>query len=359
MTRADVARYAGVSTAVVSYVVNDGPRPVAAHTAAKVRAAIDILNYRPNVNAQALRRGTTQLLGLVLPDVTNPFFLALAGAVGDVTRARGYAVMISSSNGDGDVEAQLIEDLIRRQVDGILVASVFQRPDLRLAARSELPIVWLDSVHDVGDLPSVGADGYQGAQLAVRHLIDHGHRNIGMLVGVPQGAAIDEREYGWLDTLRRAGVADGTVAHVDWSREGGYAGGLHLLGQPDPPTAIFAASDLQAIGLLRAARALGLEVPEDLAVVAFDGTKESEFCWPALTVVRQPVEQLAHTAVGMLLDGPGADPHRRFPLELIIRESCGCADPSAAPTEAMTADAESRIAQRRRTGRRDPARAAP
>ena len=153
VTRADVARYAGVSTAVVSYVVNNGPKPVAAHTAARVREAIDLLNYRPNVNAQALRRGTTEMLGLILSDATNPFFVELATAVGSAAHARGYAMMMGASNGDGATEGRLIDDLIRRQVDGLLVASVYQRPTLQHGLASNVPVVWLDNFHDVPGLP--------------------------------------------------------------------------------------------------------------------------------------------------------------------------------------------------------------
>ena len=327
VTRADVARYAGVSTAVVSYVVNNGPKPVAAQTAARVREAIELLDYRPNVNAQALRRGTTEMLGLILSDATNPFFTELAGAVGRAAHARGYAMMMGSSNGDGETENRLIDDLIRRQVDGLIVASIYQRPTLRAGSTARLPMVWLDNFHDIPGYAGVGPDSHQGARLAVQHLLEHGHRNIGLIIGIGQGAPIDPREFGWLDTLRRAGISDGSVAHVEWSREGGYAGGLQLLGQPNPPTAIFASSDLQAVGLLHAARELGLRIPEDLAIVAFDGTKESEFSWPPLTVVAQPIQRLAEAAVELLLDGPGNNPHRRFPLDLIIRRSCGCPEP--------------------------------
>ncbi len=326
VTRADVARYAGVSTAVVSYVVNNGPKPVAAHTAARVREAIDLLKYRPNVNAQALRRGTTEMLGLILSDATNPFFVELATAVGSAAHARGYAMMMGASNGNGATEGRLIDDLIRRQVDGLLVASVYQRPTLEHGLASNVPVVWLDNFHDVPGFPSIGPDSRQGARLAVSHLYDHGHRNIGLIIGISQGAPIDPREYGFLDALHAEGVPGGPIARVEWSREGGYLAGLDLLSRPDPPTAILASSDLQAIGLLRAAHERGLRIPQDVAIVAFDGTKESEFSWPPLTVVAQPIERLAEAAVALLVDGPLDRPHQRFPLDLVIRESCGCPD---------------------------------
>jgi LacI family transcriptional regulator len=111
---------------------------------------------------------------------------------------------------------------------------------------------------------------------------------------------------------------------VEWSREGGYEGGHRLLSSPSPPTAIFASSDLQAVGVLRAAHERGVRVPEDLAVIGFDGTKESEFCWPPLTVVAQPIQEMAKTAVRLVLDEERPEGHTRFAGKLVVRQSCGC-----------------------------------
>ena len=111
---------------------------------------------------------------------------------------------------------------------------------------------------------------------------------------------------------------------MEWSREGGYQGGHRLLSSPNPPRAIFASSDLQAVGLLRAAHERGLRVPQDLAVIGFDGTKESEFCWPPLTVVAQPIREMARKAVQLVLDEPPPEGYTPFDGELVIRQSCGC-----------------------------------
>src|SRR5215218_6911930 len=159
VTRADVARYAGVSTAVVSYVVNNGPRPVAPETAARVREAVDLLNYRPNQNAQALRRGTTEMIGLVTSDSENPFFTEFAAAIGAAAEDRGRALMMADSHASGDAERRLIDDLARRQVDGLIVASIWGRPDLTLSATGRsVPLVWIDAPAEVPNHASVGAD---------------------------------------------------------------------------------------------------------------------------------------------------------------------------------------------------------
>ena len=326
MTRADVARYAGVSTAVVSYVMNGGPRKVAPDTAARVREAISQLDYRPNVHAQALRRGTTEMIGLVLSDPTNPFFVEFVAAITEAAFDYGRAVVIASARARPDTEVTLVNDLIRRQVDGLIVASVFRRPDLSLGrSHRQTPMVFIDAPGAIPGYASVGTDGVRGASLAIEHLVRvHSHKTVGLVVGGNDSPSGDPREQGWHQAARSAGLEDGPIARVEWSREGGYEGGRRLLSSPNPPRAIFASSDIQAVGLLRAAHEDGLRVPEDLAVIAFDGTKESEFCWPPLTVVAQPIQEMARKAVQLVLDEPPHEGYTPFVGELIVRRSCGC-----------------------------------
>lgn len=326
VTRADVARYAGVSTAVVSYVVNNGPKPVAPATAARVREAIELLDYRPNVNAQALRRGTSEMIGVVLSDPGNPYFTEFAAAIAAEAFEYGHALMMATARASGEIEASLIDDLVRRRVDGLVVASVFGRPDLALSRTSRSAhIVWIDAWGGIPGYATVGTDGRQGARTAVEHLVAvHGHSSVGLLIGRAGSGSADPRELGWQEALRAAGLHDGPIVREDWSREGGYRGGQRLLEARNRPTAVFACSDLQAIGLLRAAHERGLRIPEDLAVVAFDGTKESEYCWPPLTVIAQPVQEMARTAVRLVLDDSRPTTFAQFAGTLLARRSCGC-----------------------------------
>ncbi len=143
-TRADVARYAGVSTAVVSYVVNDGPRRVAPETAARVRAAIDILKYRPNVNARALKKGSTDMLGVVLPDITNPFFAEYARALEVAAAAYGYVLVIANSDANEDHESRIVSDLTNRHVDGLLIGTAFPPSAFGPMTLPGRPIVLID-----------------------------------------------------------------------------------------------------------------------------------------------------------------------------------------------------------------------
>jgi LacI family transcriptional regulator len=324
VTQADVARYAGVSSAVVSYVVNNGPKPVAPATAARVRDAIDVLRYRPNLSARALKRGTTQMLGLVLHDSSNPFFASFALEITGEAARRGYVVLVINSRSEVE-ERRALDDLVGRQIDGVIVASTRPEAFGLIHQSSRVPALLIDSAVPVPGYASLGPDALNGARTAVDHLINvHGHTWIGMLVG-NGGANLDPREEGWQDALRAAGLPDGPIARVSFGREGGYAGGQRLLAARNPPTAVFASSDLQAVGLLKAIREHGLSVPEDIAVVSFDGTDESEYCSPPLTVVRQPIREMAIRAVDRLLaKNVRLGVHERFDMELVVRESCGC-----------------------------------
>ncbi len=325
-TRADVARYAGVSGAVVSYVINNGPRPVAPQTAERVRAAIDILGYRPNLTARALKGGSTQILGMILSDISNPFFAEFAVEVENTAAAHGHAVLIGNSHGNAFIERRLIDDLMSRQVAGLVLASVDARPEMiDRAVKVGIPTVLVDCPWPVNGHFSLGPDSRAGARLVVDHLIQvHHHRVIAMVVGA-EGNGGDPRERSWQEATRAAALLDGPLVRMPFTREGGYLGGQRLLGSLNPPSAIFASSDLQAIGVLRAVRERGLRVPEDVALVSFDGTQDAEFCWPPLTVARQPVHDMATRAVAAVLSAEANQTtHQSYPMELIIRQSCGC-----------------------------------
>jgi LacI family transcriptional regulator len=324
VTRADVARYASVSAAVVSYVVNGGPKNVAPATAARVLEAIRVLGYRPNANARALRTGTTQMLGLVLPDSSNPFFASLGHAVEAAAAERGHVVVLTNSRGDDALHRRLVANLASRQVDGLLLTGATARADH--AAGTGIPTVLLDQHAPLAGCVTVGPDSYAGAYEGVAHLIGHGHRTVALITGDSGFGTTDSRERAWLQATRDAGRHDGLVARAPFTFEGGYTAGNRLLAAAHPPTAIFASSDMQAIGLLRAIHESGRHVPHDVAVVSFDGTDETEFCWPRLTVVRQPVELMARAAVDAVLTRRTAAHHAALPMDLIARRSCGCAD---------------------------------
>ena len=316
VTRNDVAQYAGVSTAVVSYVVNEGPRPVAPETRDRVLEAIRVLGYRPNATARALRMGTTRTFGLITPDGGNPLFAELAKAIDKEAAARGYVVLQTGADGDPATEQSKIAELLIRRVSGLLLVAPTEDPDL---SETDIPVIAINRV--LPTVSSVRPQYREGARRGVEHLLEHGHRRIGLVIG---GGRSGERELGWRDALRAAGLEDGPIARTTFSRRGGYDAGRELLTATNRPTAVFASSDLQAVGVLRAIHEAGLRIPDDIAVLAFDGTAETEYSWPPLSVVRQPLERMAREAVSRLIDGQDAVEAVTYPTDLIIRSSCGC-----------------------------------
>lgn len=337
VTRDDVARRAGTSSAVVSYVVNNGPRRVSEKTRAKVLAAIDELGYRPNGFARALRSTRSRLLGLVLPDNSNPFFAELARVIEDEAFRRGYLLLLGNSTEDDERQAAYVREFLELRVEGLLLisaASGQRQADLRLSLEelqgSRIPTVVLDRA--IPDLKAsyLTVDNFGGGYLATRHLLDHGHTEVACLAGPAGNQPADSRTRGWRRAIMQAGLSPGAqlLVHSAFRREAGYEAMRVLLTEYDPPTAVFAESDEHAIGALSAAAECGIRVPQDLALVSFDGIPESRFTRPSLTTVAQPFEELGRQAVDLALGSrPGDGAHRvRLPVTLRIGESCGCRD---------------------------------
>lgn len=326
VTRADVARYAGVSSAVVSYVVNRGPRPVAPETANRVRRAIEVLGYRPNSSARALRRGVSDTIGLVIPDSNNPFFAELGLEIQRLAAESDRAVLVSSTIGHRRQVQRTIDDLLGRQVDGLILRGDASYRDPLENRQVGVPYVLIDTMIPIPGRRSVGSDLRQGAEVLVEHLITtHGLTRVGLIMGEDFSGLTDPRELGWREAQRRHGLSDGPIARGAFSRPGGYAAMRRMIGSGNLPQAVFASSDLQAIGVLRALHEAGIGVPGDVAVVSFDGTIESEYSWPGLTAARQPISDIAAEALRLLTAGSETgDVFRLFPTELILRRSCGC-----------------------------------
>ena len=322
VTLADVARYAGVSSAVVSYVVNNGPRPVAPATADRVREAIAVLGYRPNSHARALVSGRTGILGLIHPGTANPFFGEYNDILYEVATRHGIALLNTNSAGDTTTERALIESLARRSVDGIVVMTSMSPSDIPQLHDPGIPILFVDCPFPIPGHRTIGPNSVAGARRVVEHLIVvHGHRDIAFIAGA---AEPEEREQGWREALRVHGLPDGPLVRTNYGLDGGHAGARTLVSGPDRPDAIFVASDLQAYGALHAIHEEQVRIPQDVAVVSFDGNTESAHTWPPLTIVRQPLAAMAEAAIAGIL-GTGSPRHDLFDMDLIVRQSCGCA----------------------------------
>lgn len=326
VTRSDVARAAGTSTAVVSYVLNDGPRPVAASTRRRVLEAIEATGYRPDGIARALASGASHTLGLVVPDLSNPFFTALGHALEDAATNSGLVFLLGDSAENVTRQSDLIRSFISRRVDGLVVVGVEEEIDLSAAVAAGVPTVLLDRTLAGPEVSTVGIDNRSAACAATEHLITHGCTRIALLSGPNALATADARANGWADALRSAGLSSSAdlVRRTGFDRRGGYDAGRELFASAASVDGVFVASEQQAIGMLRAAHEAGVRIPEDIAVVAFDGTEASEFCVPSLTTIAQPFGELAAHALDLVRDPRENARSIECRYQLIQRESCGC-----------------------------------
>jgi LacI family transcriptional regulator len=329
VTIRDVAARAGVSVATVSKVINQR-YGVAEETNARVLAVIEELGYEASLVAQSLRNHRTNVIGILVADL-EPFSTELLKGMADAIRGTGYELVVYSAGGrTGDHvgwERRYLSRLSGTLIDGAVLVT----PTVT-DVHYDVPIVAVDPHTGPSDLVTVDSDNLRGARLATQHLLDLGHRRIGMLTGRPDLQSAQLREQGYRAALRDAGIAvePDLVGMGAYDPEIAVSAARELLTGPGRPTAVFAANDLSAIATIDMAGDLGLRVPEDLSVVGFDNVPESALCTPPLTTVDQPIRLMGQRAVEMLVDLiRGADvPTRHVTLatELVVRRSTRAPD---------------------------------
>ncbi|CAM5273739.1 MULTISPECIES: LacI family DNA-binding transcriptional regulator [Streptomyces] len=336
VTRDDVAKLAGTSTAVVSYVINNGPRPVAPATRERVLAAIKELGYRPDRVAQAMASRRTDLIGLIVPDTRQPFFAEMAHAVEQAAAERGKMVLVGNADYLDEREVHYLRAFLGMRVAGLILIS--QGPSEHAAAEIDAwdaRVVLLHRRPDAIDDVAVMTDDVGGAQLATRHLLEHGHPYVAFLGGTEEtpksGDPVTDHLEGWRRAMSESGKSlEGRYFQAPYNRYDAYRVALGLLSGPDRPPAIMCATDDQAIGVLRAARELRIDVPGELAVAGFDDVKEAALTDPPLTTVASDRVAMARAAVDLVLDdglrvvGSRRERLRQFPARLVVRGSCGC-----------------------------------
>lgn len=323
----DVAAKAGVSTGTVSNVLTGRPsvRPA---VAARVREAMVGLDYSPNGVARSLRGKRTRTVGLVVPDNANPFFAETSRAIEHACAAAGFALMLCNTGRSLDREAAAIELLLEKRADGIIVATSDNPRALAQVVAAGVPLVVID--HDATGLAAdaVLVDHRRGGELAARHLVALGHRRLACITGLPAHANAT-RIRGFRAVLAEAGVdlPDAAVRESDTHAEGGYRAARDLLARDPAITAIFAANDLVALGVVRASHDLGRPVPGRLSVVGYDDIGLAAQVLPRLTTVRQPLAEIGRRAIEVLVhrlaDRGGPAERWVLPVELVARESTG------------------------------------
>lgn len=325
----DVARQADVSIATVSRVLNKSGKVVPA-TREIVEAALRKLNYRPSRVARRLRmkNGRAHLVGLIIPDIQNPFYAEIARGVEDVASNSNYAVLLCNSDESAEKEQFYLTVMAEESVDGIILPP-FGESDAAVVEtiRNGTPVVCVDRSLKKPKTDLVEVDNYQGAFDATTHLLERGHKRIGLIEGRADVSTNRQRRQGYVDALRRAGVPmrEEYCLEGDFKQESGRALTHELLRLRRPPTALFVLNSLMAVGALAALHQLRLAVPQDVAVVGFDDLPWAEALNPPLTAVRQPAYAVGRKAMELLLGRIGV-PERapikvRLLPELIVRGS--------------------------------------
>lgn len=303
VTRDDVARLAGTSSAVVSYVINNGPRPVAEATKKRVLEAIKKTGYRPNSIARTLVSGSSHSIGLIVPNLSNPFVASLSHCISLEALKRGYVLLLGDSNDDEKIEKGVINHFIQRQVDGILYYTATHTNSSALIASANTPFVLLNRCDGVGNYHAVLQDERLAAQKAVNLMLERGYRHVAIVAGPASMENTQQRIKGWEDAYQEKNLTidESLIMFGDYSRLDGYILTKCLI-QKGKCDAIFTTNELQALGCMRAIYEAGLSIPNDLGLMTFNATELSSYVSPALYAVSQSLDSLASKAFDLLLN---------------------------------------------------------
>lgn len=322
----EIAKLAGVSPATVSRALN-GTGYVRAEVRERIRAIADSMDYHPNSLARGLLNKRTYTLGLVVPDITNPFFPAVARGVEDVAHTNGYGVILCNTDGNLQKEAKYLKMLRTKRVDGVVfTTSRVQASHVQDLLNAGVPVVLADRRLDVM-CDSVSADNVDGAYQAVAHLLSLGHTRVAMITGPANLTTAQERLEGYKQALCEHGIAFSPrlVLEGDFRQESGYRLARDLLKIDPRPTAVFAANDLMAVGVLMSLEEQGIRVPEDMALVGYDDVVLSRVTRPRLTTVAQPKYEMGAIACELLISRishPEKEPEKvLLKPRLVVRES--------------------------------------
>lgn len=330
----DVASAAGVSVATVSAVVN-GTAPVSQALRGRIESAISEIGYKRNAIARSLKMGTTRTIGLVVADITNPFFTDVVSVIQDVLHRAGYAVMLCCTDEDPKMQDEQVALLIDRMVDGLIIAPAGNDDHLRqLVSGANVPVVLIDRLcHDL-EADAVVLDNHHAVETATNYIINLGHRSIGYISGSLDTSTGRDRLAGYRTALEAAGIdyRDDLVRIGNFREKDAYKAAMQLLTRPDRPSAIFSANNLMVIGVMKAIRDIGLSCPEDISVASFDDFPWADVFQPHLTTIAQPVQAIGEQAADLILDRIG-DKSERNPRRIVlkgrltIRDSCRPAMP--------------------------------
>jgi len=298
----DIARLAGVSVATVSGVLNN-KATVKPALVARVKKAMDALDYHPDQVARSLRVRRTFTVGMIIADVTNPFFTDVIRGVEKEAQSNGYSVILCDANEDPALERHYLGTLSARRVDGVLLAPTSSPSPQESRIHKRFPIVLIDRIPLGFSGSAVMTDNFGAAYEGTNHLIDLGHRRIAIITGQLNLSNGLDRLEGFRKALQEAHLAlpDGYVQRGDFQTESGYRCGLELMQLADPPTAIFSSNNKMTLGLMRALRELRIPCPEHVSVLGFDDFEWSAYFTPRLSTIAQPTYEMGRQAMQILL----------------------------------------------------------
>jgi len=324
----DVAKEAGVSYSTVSRVANNYEY-VRPSTRKKVEEAMQKLGYVANLKARSLAGGRSQVVGLLVYDLESSYQVEIVRGIDAELSSSDYDLMLSTTHERPVKESAYVDRLTRGLADGLLIVLPHSPQGyIDRLVEQEFPFVLIDYRDDQHAVSTVTVSNRQGAYDATQYLLELGHRRIGFIMGRLHQSSASERFNGYLAALNDYGVAvhDELVRQGDFLEQTGYMCGVELLSLPERPTAILASSDAMAFGVMQAAQEAGLNIPEDLSLVGFDDIPEASYVRPALTTVRQPLNEMGRVGSRILMqhiEDPGLEPqHVQLKTELIIRGSC-------------------------------------
>lgn len=304
-TLKDIAKRTGFSISTVSRVLHDKTKKykISKETQQIINQTANELGYRINKLARGLRLQRTHEIGVVVPDIANPFFSTLIKSIAAELRKEGYNFIVYDSDENISIERSGIRSLLEKKVDGLIIASVGQDSShIQNIRDAGMPLVVVDRCFDSLDVDSISVDNVKGALLGVNHLIKEGHTRIAFIQGLPGTYANETRLQGYKQALAQAEIPvdHQLIVGDDFRSLNGYLETKHLLTLSSPPSAIFTASDLIALGALEALRELGIQIPRDISLVTFDDPVFTSYLSPALTAIEQPITKMADMAVAML-----------------------------------------------------------
>ncbi len=329
VTLHDIAEEAGVSVSTVSRVLNKKASQyrISPETEALIKRTAEKLRYRPNHLARGLRLKKSNTIGLITPDISNPFFACIIKSVQKAAHEQGYSLVVCNTDESQELEVEHANMLYQDRIDGLIAMPVGQQYDhFKEWLEKGRPLVLLDRCFDDFGANSVVVDNYAGSYEAVEHLIQAGHQRIAIIQGLPGTYTSTARLQGYRDALaqHQIPVDEALIVGRDFREENGYIEMKLLLNLPDRPTAVFATSDLITLGALQAITEDGLNIPSDISLITFDDFDFAPFLKCPLTAVRQPKEMMGEMAVKLLMEDFNKKQHAKRVMlkpKLVVRAS--------------------------------------